>query len=82
MDLRNTSITSYPVVYDCGVEKRYIYIDLEDKTIIRIGCFKGTRDEAIKAVSKKYQYNKEEMNKYIEKIEKCFSMIDELKLTR
>jgi hypothetical protein len=37
--LGNTNITNYPVVYNCGDSDRAIYLDLEDKDLIRIGCF-------------------------------------------
>ena len=70
--LENTKITNYPVVYDCGVLNRVIYLDLEDKRYINIGCFKGTKDEAIESVKEKY--NGKDQEDYIAKIEECFSM--------
>jgi hypothetical protein len=72
--LRNTNITNYPVIYNCGVEDRTIYLDFNDKNIICIGCFRGNKEKAIEAIEKKYKYNKEEMNKYIEKVNNCFKI--------
>lgn len=71
--LYNTNITNYPVVYNCGVYNRAIYLDLKDKSIIHIGCFKGTKEEAIKAISKEYIYF-EKREAYINKVEMCFNM--------
>lgn len=72
LDLSGTQITNYPVIYDCGDEKRVIYIDLEDKTKIHIGCFSGTQQDAIKAVNDKYGKNNLE---YISKINACFDIM-------
>ena len=58
------------VVYDCGKYNRAIYLDLVDKSLIRIGCFKGTKNEAIEAVKQKY--SGDEQIEYINKIEECF----------
>ena len=71
--LERTNITNYPVVYDCGRSKRAIYLDLKDKNIIHIGCFQGTKDQAIEAIKK--EYCQEEAEKYIEKVEQCFEMV-------
>ena len=68
LDLSNTAITNYPVVYNCGNEDRAIYLDLKDKSLIRIGCFKGTQE----AVSKRYSGGAKEA--YISKIKECFKL--------
>ena len=68
--LRGTNISDYPVVYNCGDEDRAIYLDLKDKSIIRIGCFKGTKEEAISAVENRY--SGDSMKKYISQIGECF----------
>ncbi len=65
-------IKNYPIVYDCGDCSRMIYLDFKNKDLIHIGCFKGTKELAIEAISKKYtgEYRK----LYIQKVEKCFSL--------
>jgi hypothetical protein len=73
LELRGTNITNHPVVYNCGYNNRAIYIDLEDKSLIRIGCFKGTKEEAIQAVTREYQ-NKNDRDLYINKINECFEL--------
>ena len=74
LDLIGTSITNYPYVQNCGSEGRTIYLDWNDKNIICIGCFRGNEEEAIQAISKKYQYNYEERDKYIKNVKECFAM--------
>jgi hypothetical protein len=68
LDLRGTNITNYPVVYNCGDSDRAIYLDLEDQSLIRIGCFKGTKEEAIQVVTKNFH---DERDLYISKINEC-----------
>ena len=67
--LSNTQI-NYPFEENCGENNRYIHLDFNDKTKIRIGCFIGNKDEAIKAVSNKY--TGEDAEDYINKINNCF----------
>jgi phosphoribosylanthranilate isomerase len=57
-------------VFHSGKSKRCIYIKKSNPEIIHIGCFSGTKEEAIKAVSEKYSGNSRD--EYIEKIEECF----------
>ena len=66
-----TSLTDYPVVYDCGKEKRIIYIKIQTPKLIHIGCFVGTEMEAINAVNKKYGHDS---GGYIAKIKECFEI--------
>ena len=56
-------------VHYCGNINRVIYINKNQPNIINIGCFKGTKEEAIAAVKKKYINPK----KYIFKIKECFN---------
>jgi len=70
--LGGTDITNYPVVYNCGDDSRAIYLDLKDKELIRIGCFIGTKDEAISRISEKYSGTAKE--DYINKVIECFNM--------
>ena len=77
LDLRNTAITSYPVVYNCGNENRAIYLDLVDKNLICIGCFKGTKEEAMKVIGAKYSGAGAES--YIAKVNECFDMYSVIK---
>jgi len=80
LHLRETQITNYPVVYNCGYYNRAIYLDLTNKEIIRIGCFKGTREEAIRAI--KFKYKSDDAEKYINKINECFDMLPDYKHTK
>jgi hypothetical protein len=52
---------------------RVIYIKLDSLKIIHIGCFNGTKKEAIKKI-KSSDYNKKDKKKYIKKIKKCFKL--------
>lgn len=72
LHLEGTAITNYPVVYNCGNWNRTIYLDLKDKSIVRIGCFRGTKSEAIEAVRKRYTGS--DADDYIAKIEQLFNM--------
>ena len=76
LDLQGTQITNYPVVYDCGNSKRAIYLNLKDKTLIHIGCFVGTKDEAIDAIKDKYDDG--DRDAYITKVNECFELINAL----
>ena len=73
LDLNHTQITSYPISYNCGSYSRAIYLDLKDKTKIHIGCFCGSKQEAIKAVESKYT----DSCTYVDKINQCFAMWEE-----
>ncbi|MFW3413088.1 hypothetical protein ACN9J3_10180, partial [Aliarcobacter butzleri] len=79
LDLRGTGITNYPLVHNCGVERRTIYLDYNDKNIICLGCFRGTQDQAIQAISEKYKYNHDERDKYIQNVKDCFDLWEEIK---
>ena len=72
LDLRGTQIINYPVVYNCGNEDRSIYLDLKDKSLIRIGCFIGDEPEAIHAIKQKYSGKKADA--YITKVRECFAI--------
>ncbi len=68
--LENTKIKNYPIVHGCGEDNRTIYLDWNDRSMIHIGCFKGTKEEAIQRIKEKYK----DPNQYIEQIEKCFAL--------
>lgn len=70
--LERTNIIDYPVVYNCGKSYRAIYLDFKDRTLIHIGCFKGTKEEAIQRISQ--EYSGEAMNSYISKVNECFEL--------
>jgi len=59
-------------VFHCGVKHRTIYRTKDEPDLINIGCFNGTKDEAIIAISKKYK--SKERDDYISKVNKCFSV--------
>ena len=67
--LRGSQITNYPVVYNCGHEGRAIYLDLMDKSKIRIGCFIGTKSEALEAIIQKYGDAE-----YAQQVRDCFKL--------
>ena len=66
LDYQILNIVSY-----CGDSNRKICILKDTPEIIHIGCFTGTKQEAIKAVSEKYSGKAKK--KYLAKIEKCFN---------
>jgi len=57
----------FNIVTDCGSKKRTIY---RYNTTCYIGCFEGTYDEAISAISKKYEYYSRDS--YIKKIDMLY----------
>ena len=71
--LEGTGIINYPVIYDCGNEKRAIYLDIKDKRLIRIGCFTGNESEAIHAIKQKY--HGEKADAYTAKVRECFNLV-------
>lgn len=66
-----TGLIDYPVIHNCGNEKRTIYIKKKNPKLIHIGCFVGTQKEAINAVKLKYGHDS---NGYVTKIKKCFKI--------
>jgi len=75
--LLNVTNPNLATEHNCGETERTIYIELVNPEIISLGCFTGTRSEAIKAVKEKY--NEKEAKEYIEKINNCFKKVGELK---
>ena len=75
--LLNVTNPNLATEHNCGENERTIYIELVNPEIISLGCFTGTRSEAIKAVMEKY--NEKEAKEYIEKINNCFKKVAELK---
>ena len=67
----NIESTILDSVFHCGQYSRTIYIKKESPDIIYIGCFKGTKPEAIDSISKKY--SGQEYIDYISKVEQCFN---------
>ena len=70
-----TSLKNYPVVHNCGKVNRSIYIKKQNTKLIHIGCFVGTKKEAINSVSNKYKHDS---NGYISKIKECFEIAERL----
>jgi len=63
---------SIKAVHHCGKSNRPIYRLVDSPEIIHIGCFEGTKDEAIKAIKEKYADNPVARDDYIKKVEECF----------
>ena len=72
LDLDWCTSLNYPIVHECGETKRSIWLDYKNKKKIHIGCFCGTRLQAIKAI--KIKYNGDARDAYIEKVNQCFDM--------
>lgn len=64
---------NFKLVLNCGDEKRAIWIDVKEPNIIHIGCFSGTKERAIRAISGKY--TGKERDDYIAKVEECFGLV-------
>ena len=75
----NADITNYPVVYNCGDSNRAIYLTLEDKNLIQIGCTAYDKDTAIEKIFEKYFDAPDERDKYIAKVEECYALYETLK---
>ena len=60
-------------VEECGNENRTIYLNHIRKDLVHIGCFVGTREEAIKAISDKY--TGAGRNAYVNKVNQLFGMV-------
>jgi len=58
--------------FHCGYEKRIIYRTKSEPELIHIGCFTGNMNEAIEAISTKYQDDEKIKNHYISKVTECF----------
>ena len=69
LDLENLVESS---VFHCGEENRCIHINKSDLSKIIIGCFEGTQEEAIEAVTEKYD-DTIARDKYISQINECFN---------
>jgi hypothetical protein len=67
----------YPIVHDCGDSKRSIWLDYKNKNRIHIGCFKGSKKQAIKAIKAKYKGVA--CDEYIAKVKECFAKAKEVK---
>ena len=61
----------------CGEHRRSIYIYKRNPKVIVMGCFIGTKKEAIKAIKSKYKHNKRAKSNYIKKVEACFKQAKE-----
>jgi hypothetical protein len=70
--MEGCDIINYPLVNNCGNVNRTIYLDLQDKSLIAIGCFKGTKEEAINRINEKYSGNA--AKEYITKVEQCYQI--------
>jgi hypothetical protein len=60
------------VAHNCGKYNRQIIIRKDNPNIIEIGCFRGTKEEAITRIN--YKYDGQEAIDYIAKVEECFSL--------
>ena len=58
--------------HNCGSSNRVICINLDTPKKIIIGCFEGTKKEAIKRI--KNDYKGKEAKDYIKKVKKCFKL--------
>jgi len=63
----------YNIVTGCGTYNRVV---IRYGDICHIGCWKGTKEEAIEAISEKYIGKAKD--KYIDKIEQLFDPLDEI----
>ena len=61
------------IVHNCGEFNRCVFILKADPDTIHIGCFKGSKQEAIEAIKDKYHLDKDVMNDYIAKVKECFN---------
>ena len=59
---------------NCGEFERTIYLNHIDPTLIHIGCFVGTKEEAIKKIKEKYKGAA--MEKYIQDVKDVFEMYE------
>ena len=66
------SILTTNSVFYCGKHNRCIYISESHPELIHIGCFEGTKQEAIEAITKRYYGT--ERDEYISKVNKCFNI--------
>lgn len=62
---------------DCGSLKRNIYVCIYDIQHVRIGCFYGTKEEAIEAIEHKYKHTSLR-SIYIDKVKQVFKKAEEL----
>ena len=58
-------------IFYCGTYNRIICIEKDNPNIIYIGCFSGTKPEAIASINSKY--SGQEAIDYISKVEECFN---------
>lgn len=65
--------TTHVFTFDCGDSGRIIFIDKSKPEIIRIGCFSGTKEEAIVAINR--DYSGDNAKNYIAKVEECFGKL-------
>ena len=65
------------IVINAGTNKRTIFIKKDEPTIIHLGCFSGTKEEAISAITGGWSYSRcqEERDRYISKVEECFNLL-------
>jgi hypothetical protein len=60
------------IIHNCGNSNRLIIIRKDNPNIIEIGCYRGTKEEAIERINNKY--DGQEAIDYIAKVEECFSL--------
>ena len=70
--IREFNIPFAPNKRNCGRNKRNIYVE---DNIIYLGCFRGTKEEVIKAINKDGYYSKNplERDQYIKDVEEVFN---------
>lgn len=78
LDLEGCTSLIYPIVHNCGHDKRSIWLRLDDKRRIQIGCGIFTKDEAIRAINRKYVGP--DATDYVDKVEECFAMWDKMQV--
>ena len=76
--LDEVPLTNYPIVHKCGIFNRSIWLIFNNRNLIRIGCFTGTQELAIEIIKKDYKKGQAQQD-YIDKVNQCFKMQQELK---
>lgn len=59
-------------IFHCGASHRRIFRTKSEPELIHIGCFTGTKDDAILAISRKYRNDCTLIYDYVSKVNECF----------
>ena len=65
------------IVPDAGINSRTLFIKKDEPSIIHLGCFNGTKEEAVRAITSGWPYSHRtvERDLYISKVEECFKLL-------